>query len=67
MRITDDGVGMNSSHKIDGIGIRNIKGRLGLFNGKATVTTAPGKGFTLEVSFDLTITSQTLAMHADLQ
>lgn len=66
MHITDDGVGMNTDQKIDGIGIRNIKGRLGLFNGKATVTTAPGKGFTLEISFDLAITSHTLAMHADL-
>lgn len=53
MIITDDGVGMIADQKINGIGIRNIKGRLGLFNGKATVTTAAGKGFTLEISFPI--------------
>ena len=53
MIITDDGVGMIADQKINGIGIRNIKGRLGLFNGKATVTTAAGEGFTLEISFPI--------------
>ena len=53
MTITDDGVGMKPDQKVEGIGIRNINGRLGLFNGKATVTSAPGKGFTLEISFPI--------------
>jgi PAS domain S-box-containing protein len=53
MIINDDGVGMKPDQKIEGIGIRNINGRLGLFNGKASVRSAPGKGFTLEISFPI--------------
>ena len=53
MTITDDGAGMKPDQKIEGIGIRNINGRLGLFNGKASVRSAPGKGFTLEISFPI--------------
>jgi len=49
MQIADDGKGMEENKKTDGIGIRNIKARLSIFDGKAQVITAPGKGFTLEV------------------
>jgi len=49
MAIADDGKGMEENKKTDGIGIRNIKARLSIFDGKAQINTAPGKGFTLEV------------------
>jgi two-component system, NarL family, sensor histidine kinase UhpB len=35
--------------KTPGIGLRNIRGRLGLFNGTAKVEASPGKGFSLEI------------------
>jgi two-component system sensor histidine kinase UhpB len=49
MLIADDGKGMEENKKTDGIGIRNIKARLSIFDGNAQIITAPGKGFTLEV------------------
>ena len=49
MTIADNGVGMDSNKKAKGIGLQNINGRLGLFNGKANIITAPGKGFSLEI------------------
>jgi PAS domain S-box-containing protein len=49
MMISDNGVGMDSHKKVNGIGIRNIKGRLSVFNGTAKIITAPGKGFALEI------------------
>lgn len=53
MIITDDGVGMNPGKKMSGIGIRNIKGRLSIFNGNSTINTATGKGFSLEITIPL--------------
>jgi signal transduction histidine kinase len=50
MIISDDGKGMETGKKTDGIGLRNIKGRLSIFNGTAEINTAPGKGFTLEIT-----------------
>jgi two-component system, NarL family, sensor histidine kinase UhpB len=50
MIITDDGVGMETDKKTDGIGVRNIKGRLSIFNGAVNINSAPGKGFTLEIT-----------------
>jgi len=49
MSITDNGVGMKEGKKTAGIGLRNINSRLSIFNGKANIVTAPGKGFTLEI------------------
>lgn len=53
MSITDNGVGMNAGTKTQGIGIRNIKDRLSLFNGSANITTSAGKGFELEIVLSL--------------
>jgi PAS domain S-box-containing protein len=50
MIISDDGKGMETGEKTDGIGLRNIKGRLSIFNGTANINTEPGKGFTLEIT-----------------
>jgi two-component system sensor histidine kinase UhpB len=49
MIIFDNGKGQAAASKKPGIGLRNIKGRLGLFNGTAKVEAGPGKGFTLEI------------------
>jgi PAS domain S-box-containing protein len=49
MVISDNGDGMDDSKKTTGIGLKNITGRLAVFNGTAHTKTAPGKGFTLEI------------------
>lgn len=53
MIIADDGAGMEAGKKTIGIGLKNIKGRLSIFNGIANIQTAPGKGFTLEITMPL--------------
>jgi PAS domain S-box-containing protein len=53
MIITDDGIGMERGKKTKGIGLRNIYGRLSIFNGTASITTAPGKGFALKIRIPL--------------
>jgi len=49
MVIADDGKGMEPGKKVVGIGLKNIRGRLSIFNGKAHISSAAGKGFMLEV------------------
>lgn len=53
MSVADNGIGMDTGKKSAGIGIRNIRDRLGLFNGSANIVTAPGKGFTLKITIPL--------------
>jgi two-component system NarL family sensor kinase len=53
MIIEDDGTGMEKNQKTKGIGLSNIKGRLSILNGTATIKTAPGEGFTLEIRVPL--------------
>ena len=53
MIIADNGVGMEDGKQTMGIGLRNINSRLSIFNGKANIITAPGKGFTLEIEIPL--------------
>jgi signal transduction histidine kinase len=53
MTIADDGVGMEAGKKTKGIGLKNINGRLSIFNGAASVTTSPGKGFALKIRIPL--------------
>jgi len=53
MVISDDGKGMKTGKKINGIGMRNIKGRLTVLDGEVNVCTSPGKGFILSVKFPL--------------
>ncbi len=53
MIVSDDGIGMEKNKKTEGIGLKNIKGRLSIFNGTANIKTAPGKGFILEITIPL--------------
>jgi signal transduction histidine kinase len=53
MSITDNGEGMDDSKKTEGIGLKNINGRLSIFNGASKIITSPGKGFTLEITIPL--------------
>ena len=51
LNITDDGNGFNpeSPKNKKGLGLSNIMSRAGLFGGKVTILSAPGKGCTLRV------------------
>jgi signal transduction histidine kinase len=51
--ITDDVQGMEPEKLTTGIGLRNIKGRLGIFNGKVHIDTGRGLGFTMNISIPL--------------
>ena len=53
MIIADDGIGMETNKQTKGIGLKNIKGRLSIFNGTVNIKTAPGKGFALEITMPL--------------
>jgi PAS domain S-box-containing protein len=53
MIIADDGEGMEAGKKACGIGLRNIKGRLSIFNGEANIVTSEGNGFRLEIDIPL--------------
>ena len=53
MIIADDGIGMESNKPTKGIGLKNIKGRLSIFNGTVAIKTAPGEGFLLEITMPL--------------
>jgi two-component system, NarL family, sensor histidine kinase UhpB len=57
MLIFDNGKGQAAGTKTAGIGLRNIKGRVGLFNGTATAEASPERGFTLEIVIPLTRTT----------
>ncbi|MFT3844620.1 MAG: PAS domain S-box protein [Lacibacter sp.] len=47
--IEDNGIGMNTDKKPEGIGLKNIKSRLSVFNGKSKIISSPGNGFALHV------------------
>jgi PAS domain S-box-containing protein len=49
MSIDDNGVGFDITKKVEGIGLKNISGRLSIFGGYSNVVTSPGKGFKLSV------------------
>jgi len=53
MVIADNGEGMGLNKKTDGTGLRNIKGRLSIFNGTASINSAPGEGFVLTIGVPL--------------
>ena len=53
MIIADDGIGMEANKQTKGIGLKNIKGRLSIFNGTVTIKTSPGNGFLLEITMPL--------------
>ena len=51
---TDDGVGADlSMDNSSGMGLRNIRNRIELYQGKINMDTAPGKGFVLNVEFEI--------------
>ena len=52
IRIKDDGRGADPNVKSEGIGLKNIKSRLEVYNGKMKVDTQPGRGYLLEVEFE---------------
>lgn len=51
--ITDDGKGADPGKLPTGVGLRNIKGRLSIFNGKVRIDTARNGGFTLNISIPM--------------
>lgn len=53
MTITDDGRGTCTSDKTKGVGLKNIGGRIGIFNGTATSISTPGNGYTLQIEMPL--------------
>lgn len=50
LSITDDGNGFDTRKKAEGIGLRNIRHRVGFYDGSVQIISAPGKGCKLEVS-----------------
>ena len=53
MKVADNGKGVDQEAVTAGIGLRNIKSRLVVFDGDMKIETAPGKGFALEVEMPL--------------
>lgn len=53
MRISDNGIGMKKGKPEEGIGLKNIRNRLSVLDGKATIESADGKGFALLVEMPL--------------
>ncbi len=51
--IKDNGSGMEPGKSTDGIGIRNMRGRVSIYGGSLQIDTAPGKGFKLTVTIPL--------------
>ena len=49
MKVTDDGIGMDTEMVKKGIGLRNINSRLSVLNGNMKIDTKPGRGFTMEI------------------
>lgn len=51
--MVDNGVGFDIKEKRNGVGLKNIESRAGLFNGKSSIYSKPGQGCTLHVVFTL--------------
>ena len=52
LTIEDDGVGFDPKKMKSGLGLKNIRHRLELFNGKMRVLSSPEQGCRLEATFD---------------
>jgi two-component system sensor histidine kinase UhpB len=50
LTITDDGVGFHPGAKTTGIGLRNIRNRVGYYNGVVDIDSEPGKGCSLTIT-----------------
>ncbi|MBL0154517.1 MAG: PAS domain-containing protein [Chitinophagaceae bacterium] len=53
MNLTDNGQGMDEKKLNQGIGLKNIAGRISIFNGNMNISSKPGKGFSLTITFPL--------------
>jgi two-component system sensor histidine kinase UhpB len=53
LTIVDDGKGFNKKLRADGIGLKNMKSRCELVNGKFCIESEPGKGCTVKVTMPL--------------
>ena len=51
VKIKDDGIGFEPDKLATGIGLKNIRGRLHMFNGQLEIISAPGKGCELLSEF----------------
>ena len=49
LKIQDNGKGMSMNAVTNGIGFRNIKSRLSIYDGRMNIQTKPGKGFIMEI------------------
>jgi two-component system sensor histidine kinase UhpB len=58
LAIHDDGIGFNTKKKNQGIGLRNIKNRVGFYNGSVTIDSEPDKGCTLTITIPLSSSCQ---------
>lgn len=50
LSISDNGIGFDTQQQGNGIGLKNINSRINFYSGKMKLTSAPGKGCTLEVA-----------------
>ncbi len=53
LTITDDGIGFQPGKNTSGIGLRNIRNRVGIYNGEVDIFSEPGKGCALTVTIPL--------------
>ncbi|GAA4325589.1 PAS domain S-box protein [Flaviaesturariibacter amylovorans] len=49
LKVRDDGAGFQPARRRKGVGITNMQNRASLYGGRATISSAPGLGCTLEV------------------
>lgn len=53
LEIKDNGIGFIESEIHDGIGLRNIKSRVALYNGQTHIISNPGNGCTIKMNFNI--------------
>jgi len=53
LTITDNGIGFQPGKNTSGIGLRNIRNRVGIYNGEVDISSEPGKGCVLTVTIPL--------------
>jgi two-component system, NarL family, sensor kinase len=57
--LEDNGVGFDAGNQYDGLGIRNMKSRIALYEGQLLIDSMPGKGTTSMIKIDRQIKSDT--------
>ena len=53
LTIQDDGIGFDQKKRTPGIGLRNIRNRVGFYNGEVSIFSEPGNGCTLTITIPL--------------